>query len=325
MKCNPDSKLYNGLLSPKAFSLLILAILFLASCNQKPKTAADNISSAISTSKGYTDTATSSVKVFDQNGKVCIQQSNTYYETVNWTGANGKTSILLKIKKTELCFADSVNKDKVFEITARSVSPGKNISWQTSFVATDISFADNTLLTVKEGDDSEHEFFRRFSLENGSEVFSCSFSDLEVKIPNVANKYFIGYTSKRAASDPLGQLKQENLLGVVRFGSSSASIDSFTVKLKRSKVADKIRDAVPGLLMVSGNENAMVIEDGRTIALIKLGTNYTDKDIDGFGAKFTYYYGDDNESTDIFIPVVNGRFDMSHAKYDKDIFEIGGF
>ena len=325
MKCNPNSKFNHGLLSPKVLSLLLPVVFFLSACNQKPKGPTDSLTTAPSDGKGFSDTATSSVKVFDQNGKVCIQQSNTYYETVYVTTAAGKTSLLLKIKKTELCFADSVNKDKVFEITARSVSAGKNISWQISFVATDISFADNTLLTVKEGADTDHEFFRRFSLENGNEVFSCSFSDLEVKIPNVPNKYFIGYTSKRAASDPLGQLKQENLLGVVRFGSSLAAIDSFTVKLKRSKVADKLRDAVPGLLMVSNNESAMVIEDGRTIALIKLGANYTDKDIDGFGAKFTYYYGDDNESTDIFVPVVNGRFDMTHAKYDKDIFEIGGF
>lgn len=322
MKYNKRS--VNGI---RFYAFLTIAILVMASCNNKPKndnSVAGNIPGA-SAGKGYSDSSSSSVKVFDQNGRVCIQQSNTSYEVVNISEVGGKIPLLLKIKKTELCYADSVNGDKVYEITAKTVLDSKPINWSVSFVATDISFKDNTLLAVKEGNGDEHDFIRRFSLQNGSEVFSCSFSDLEVKIPNVINKYFIGYTSKKAATNPLALLKEENIQGVVRLGSSLNPIDSFKVKLKRSKVVAKIATSVPDIILVAANDNTRAIDDGKTIILMKGDTQTTSKDISDLSVKFTYYFGDDNESTDITVPVVNGKFDIAHAQYDKDIFELGTF
>ena len=325
MKFNPSGNVNRVL---KFGVIAVIAASSLASCNQKPKPVSGGMDTGqpgAVAGKGYADSSASSVRVFDQNGRVCIQQSNTSYEVVNIMDGNTKIPLLLKIRKTELCFADSVNHDKVYEVNAKSVMDTKAVSWDASFVATDISFKDNTLLAVKEGNDNEHDFIRRFSLEDGKEVFSCSFSDLEVKTPNVLNKYFIGYTSKKAATNPLGNIKEENLLGVVRFGSSTSAIDSFKVKLKRSKVVDKISGSVPDAVFVASNDNTRAIDDGKTIILMKGDAKTQNKDVSDFAVKFTYYFGDDNESTDITVPVVNGKFDMGHAQYDKDIFEVAAF
>ena len=307
---------------------LAAAVALFTSCNgkTKPGHGADSTSQPGGlTGKGYADSSASSVRVFDQNGRVCIQQSNTSYEVVSIMDGNNKIPLLLKIRKTELCYADSINHDKMYEISAKSVMDTKAISWNAAFVATDISFKDNTLLAIKEGNDNEQDFIQRFSLNDGSEVFSCSFSDMEVKIPNVTNKYFIGYTSKKAATDPLSKLKEENLLGLVRFGSSLGAIDSFKVKLKRSKVVDKISNSVPDAILVAANDNTRAIDDGKTIILMKGDAHTQNKDISDLSVKFTYFFGDDNESTEITVPVVNGKFDLAHVQYDKDIFEIAPF
>jgi hypothetical protein len=321
-----QGKIVTGVL--KFAAIAIIGTALLSSCNQKPKQESGSTNASqpgAVAGNGYSDSSSSSVRVFDQNGRVCIQQSNTSYEVVNIIEGAGKIPLLLKIRKTELCYADSVNHDKMYEISAKSVMDTKAVSWDASFVATDISFKDNTLLAVKEGNDNEHDFIRRFSLQNGGEVFSCSFSDLEVKIPNVINKYFIGYTSKKAATDPLSRLKVENLLGVVRLGSSTSAIDSFKVKLKRSKVVDKISGSVPDAILVAANDNTRAIDDGKTIILMKGDAHTQNKDVSDFAVKFTYYFGDDNESTDVTVPVVNGKFDLAHVQYDKDIFEIVAF
>ena len=306
--------------------LVFIALVTFTGCNRGAKETHDNMSNNTPISgKGFTDTAASSVKVFDQNGRVCVQQSSVSYEVVNLKGPEGNVPVLLKIKKTELCFADSINKDKVYEITAKSVMDTKPVNWETSFVATDISFKDNTILAVKEGTDEEQDFLKRFSMQDGKEVFSCSFADLEAKIPNVINKFFVGYTSKKAASNPLALLHQENLIGVLRLGSSAGAMDSVTVKLKRSKVADKLLNSVPDLVLEATNENTRAIDDGHTVILMHADKNYQNKDATDFGVKFTYYFGDDNETTFITVPVVNGKLDATHAKYDKDIFEVAGF
>ena len=305
---------------------IFIMCIILAGCNGKPKNGHDTATSdnGGTAGKGYSDSSASSVRVFDQNGRVCVQQSNTSYEMVNIVESDSKTPLLLKIKKTELCFADSVNKDKVYEISGKSVLDSKSVSWNISFVATDISFKDNTIIATKEGTDNENDFIKRFSLLNGNEVFSCSFGDLEVKVPNVISKFFIGYTSKKAASGPLALLKDENLLGVVRIGSSDAAIDSFKIKLKRSKMADKLFASVPDLILASTGDNTTAIDDGRSL-ILKGDSRYQVKDVQGFGVKFTYYYGDDNETINIFVPVDKGKFDIAHATYDKDIFEISAF
>ncbi len=306
---------------------VILAITLLAACKEKAKdgTVVSSEKQGPIAGKGYADSAASSVRVFDQNGRVCVQQSNTSYEIVNVLDGGVKVPLLLKIRKTELCYADSVNHDKVYEITAKSIMDTKAVSWATSFVATEVSFKDNTLLAVKEGNESEHDFIRRFSLQDGSEVFSCSFSDLEIKIPNVINKFFVGYTSKKAATDPIGRMKQENVLGVVRFGSSLSAIDSFKVKLKRSKLADKLLSSVPDIVLEASNDDTRAIDDGKTIILMKANEHTQTKEVTGFSVKFTYFFGDDNESTNVTVPLVNGKFDIAHAQFDKDIFEIAAF
>jgi hypothetical protein len=315
-----------GIVKSLFSAMIIVALLALSSCNQKPKEGNGfSPDTAVNPGKGFTDTSASSVRVFDNNGRVCIQQSNTSYEVVTIVEGSGKTPVLLKIKKTELCFADSVNKDKVYEITAKSVLDSKSINWSVSFVATDISFKDNTVIATKEGADNENDYIKRYSLLDGKEVFSCSYADLEVKIPNVINKFFVGYTSKKAASNPLASLNDENLVGVVRLGSREAPIDSFKVKLKRSKLADKLLNSVPDLLLVAGNETTTAIDDGRTIILMHANAQTQAKDVQGFGVKFTYYYGDDNETINIFVPVVAGKYDLAHATYDKDVFELSSF
>ena len=79
-------------------------LLVLSACKETPKHAADL--TPIKGKNVYSDSSSSSVKVFDQNGRVCIQQSNTYYEMVDAYEGTTKIPLLLKINKTELCFAD---------------------------------------------------------------------------------------------------------------------------------------------------------------------------------------------------------------------------
>ena len=303
-------------------AILVLTTILLSSCNQKPKPAADNGGIVINGKGLYSDSASSSVKVFDQNGKVCVQQSNTNYEVVEAYDGASKVPLLLKVVKTELCVADSVNKRKVYEISAKSLMDTKNVSWDAKFVATNVEFKDNTLIATYEGTDNEEDFIKMFDLLSGKEVFSCSYGALRISIPNVKEKRFIGFTSRRAASNPIKDLNEENLIGVIRYGSSSAPIDAFKVRLKRSKISAKIPGSTPDMVLVPLNTNTTAIEDGKTIVLMKADEHYKPADVKDFSVKFTVFYGDDNESTDIVIPVVNDKLDLAAAKYDRDIFEI---
>ncbi len=300
---------------------LLLAVVFLASCKERNAKPNHSASETTVGSSLYADTATSSVNVFDQNGKVCIQQSNTYYEVINAYQGDEKIPLLLKIKKTELCFADSVNKEKVYEIAAQTVLDKKTISWQTQFVATQIEFKDNTILATKEGGDGEEDLITRFSLLTGKEIFSCSYGDLRVAIPNVREKRFIGFTSRKATTDPLAELKEENLLGTLSYASENSTA-TLLFKLKRNSVTAKIPTTTPDMVLVPLNGNTTAIEDGKTIVMMRLDEHYAPADISDFCVKLTIYYGDDNEATDIFIPIKNDKFDLSSAKYDHDIFEI---
>jgi hypothetical protein len=56
--------------------------------------------------------------------------------------------------------------------------------------------------------------------------------------------------------------------------------------------------------------------------MMKADEHYSSKDLSGFSLQLTFYYGDDNESTVILVPVVDDQLDYSHAKFDKDLFEI---
>ncbi len=300
--------------------------LLLVSCNPKGKNAEDT---GVKTDgkQVYSDTSASSVRVFDQNGRVCVQQSNTYYEVVDVYQESTKIPLLLKIKKTELCFADSINKDKVYEVSAKSVMDTKNnVSWKVQFVATDLQFNGNTMLAVHEAGDNEEDFLKRFGLLDGKEVFSSSYGEVKVAIPNVKDKRFIGYTSQKAASAPLKELNEENLLGVIRYGSSMTAGNAAKVKLKRSKVTAKIPLTTPDIILVPSSTNTTTaIEDGKSLILMKADEHYQPADVKDFSVKLTFYYGDDNEATYIIIPVVDDKLDLVHAQYDKDIFELTAF
>ncbi len=293
----------------------------LYSCKETPKHSTD-ITPSITGKQVYTDSSSSSVKVYNENGKVCVQQSNTYYELIDAYEGSAKIPLLLKIKKTELCFADSVNKHKVYEITAKSVMDTKAVEWSADFVATDIQFKDNTLLAVHEANDGEEDFLKRFSLLNGKEVFSSSYGEVKVAIPNVKDKRFIGYTSQKAATNPLKELHTENLLGILRYGESTAPVNSFKIVLKRSKVSTKIPAYTPDITLVSTSESTTIIEDGKSVILMKADERSQKADVKDFSVKLTFYYGDDNESTEIIIPVSNDQLNISAAKYDREIFDI---
>ena len=198
------------------FSLLLFTGM-LVSCNQKENKKTETTAVTITGKETYADTATSSIKVFNQNGKVCIQQSNTYFEIVSFYEGKNKIPLLVKIKKTSLCEADSANREKVFEIEAKSVLDNKSIEWQTNFVATQIEFRDNIILALKEGGEDEEDLLTRFSLLDGKQVFTASYSDMKIVIPNVREKRFIGFVSQKVTTKPIQNLKEENLL--LNFGA----------------------------------------------------------------------------------------------------------
>jgi hypothetical protein len=305
--------------------LILTAIgmsLLLSACKDKGKTETVTDETPITGSQTYSDSSTSSVRVFDQNGRVCIQQSNTYYQLADvYEGAN-KIPLLLKIKKTELCFADSINKDKVYEIEAKSILDTKTVQWKNQFVATDMQVKDNTLLAVHEGGDANEDFLTRFSLLDGKAIFSCSYGELKAMIPNVRDKRFLGFTSRKAVTEPIQNRNEENLLGIVRYSNGSKEVNAFKVFLKRSGVTDKIPQYTPDMVLVPSSVNATTMEEGKSVVMMKADEHYTAKDITGFSLQLTFYYGDDNESTIILVPVANDQLDFAHAKYDKDIFEI---
>lgn len=306
------------------FKILVPALLLfslLHSCREKP---GNNKTSDIKVSKddSYNDTAASFVKVYDENGRLCIQQSNTYYELVDLYEGNNKIPLLLKINKVEICVADSINKHKVYRITANSIMDTKDVHWETEFVATELQFKDNTMLAIHEGVDNEEDYLKRFSLRDGVEVFSCSYGDLKVAIPNVRDKRFIGYTSKAAATKPVQERKEENLLALLKYSTSEKLITTLKIKLKRSATAAKIPDYTPEMQLIAFNNNTSVIEDGKMAILLKAGERFSSHDIKDFSVQLTFYFGFDNESTVISIPVINDDFDLNRAVYDKDIFEI---
>lgn len=296
--------------------------MLLASCKNKQEDTNQTI--VVSGKEVYADTASSSVKVFDKDGRICVQQTSTYYEIVDAYERNQRIPLLLKITKTDLCFADSVNKEKVYQIEAKSVMDTKSVSWQCQFVATEINLKDNsnTLLVVREGTGSEEDQISRFSLLDGKQVFNCSYGDLRVAIPNIKDKRFIGFVSRNTVGAPIQSMKEENLIGLVDYASSTAHINNLKIFLKRSAVSSSIPAYTPEMVLVSADANSSVIEDGKSLILMKADENYTTKDVTGFALKITYYYGDDNESTDIILPIENDNLVLSKAKYDKEIFDI---
>ncbi|MES2620842.1 MAG: hypothetical protein V4615_08315, partial [Bacteroidota bacterium] len=76
------------------------------------------------------------------------------------------------------------------------------------------------------------------------------------------------------------------------------------------------------MVLVPTAEGTTPIEEGKSIIMMKADENYTSKDLAGFAVQLTFYYGDDNESTTILIPVVDDKLDIANAKFDKDIFDI---
>lgn len=304
-----------------AFSLVVLAM-GLNACKERTgsKTNSTDTTTVPAGSEKFSDSATSSVRVYDQDGRVCIQQSSSYYQLVDFYKGNNKIPLLLKIKKVELCFTDSVNKHKVYEVTAKSLLDNEYISWNATLSGTELQVKENTLLLVHEGSDSEEDFLTRYNLQDGKRIFGCTYSDLKISIPNVREKRFIGYTSQRAAGDAF--TKTENLLGVVEYAKGSAAIGKLNIYLNRSAVAGKIPIYTPEMVLVPANTNSNAIEDGKQLILMKADENYTASDVKDFALQLTFYFGDDNESTVISIPVKNDNLDLTAAKYDKQIFNI---
>lgn len=294
------------------------------SCNSKStKTDRKDVQPVAGTEK-FSDTATSTVRVFDNEGRVCIQQTNTYYEMADAYEGPNRIPILIKITKTDLCYSDSVNKDKVYEITVRSLMDTKQVEWSTRFVATHLVFNDktNTLLAIHEGSDSEEDMLRRYSLINGSEVFSCSYSDMKVSIPNVKDKRFIGFTSRKATGQPIQKNGEENVIGLITYASSTGTKDRIKLKLKRSKVAAMVPAYTPEMRLEGKTASTAVIEDGKGLILMKADEKTGSEAVKDFSAVFTFYIGEDNEATSITIPVKNDRLQLSEAGYDKELFEL---
>jgi hypothetical protein len=308
--------------------IVVVGSLIFAGCKQRPGAKTDSDTpkqdSSQATTKGgeYTDTSSSSVRVFDQNGRVCVQQSNTFYELVDLYKGATKIPMMLKINRTDLCFADSVNKDRVYQITAKSLLDNEDIHWETKFVATDMQVKDNTLYVTHEGGDNEEDYITRYSLTDGKEVFACSYGDLKVSIPNVRDKRFIGYTSQAAVGAPVQKQHIENLFGVIKYSSTNGLISKANLKLKRSKAALKMPLYTPEIILVSDNTNTSTIEDGKSLILMKADENYKPGDVKEFSVQLTFYFGDDNESTKVIIPVVNDKLDVAHAQFDKGLFSV---
>ncbi|MBK8657680.1 MAG: hypothetical protein IPN22_02065 [Bacteroidetes bacterium] len=300
-----------------------MSLLILAACNNK-QGQNDAMETIPEGKVAFSDTASSSVKVFDNNGRVCIQQTNTYYELVDAYEGSTRIPLLLKITRTDLCFADSVNKDKVYQISAKSVMDTKEIKWDVQLVATDINLKDNsnTLLAVHEGAGEEEDLISRFSLLTGKEVFNCSYGDLRVSIPNVKDKRFLGYVSRNAVGNPIKEKGQENLIGIINYSTSRNAVSSAKILLKRSGLSSAIPAYTPEMTLVPENANVSIIEDGKMAILMKADEKYKPSDINDFALKLTYYYGTDNEYTDIIIPVENDQLQVTKAQYDSDIFTI---
>jgi hypothetical protein len=310
------------------FALLLLSLGLFSACKEKKNAADADTSTAIiqydNAAKLYEDTASSSVRVFDNDGRVCIQQTSISYEMVDVYEGGKKSPLLLKITKTDLCFADSVNKNKVYQISARSVLDNKVRSWETEFVATDLHLRDktNSLQAVLEGQDGEEDLITRFSLLDGRKIFEASYSEMLVSIPNVKSKRFVGFTSRGTVKEPIQARNEENLIGLVAYSSSEKSVNTVKIKLKRSKVADKIPTYTPDMTFVALNENVNIIRDGKEVILMKADEKYKADDVKDFAVQLTFYYGDDNEYATVTIPVLGDKLHLAGAKYDKDIFEL---
>lgn len=303
-----------------AFSTIAL-ILVLSACKERTGSKTDTGATATTNGKQtYSDSAVSSVRVYDENGKVCIQQSSTYYQLIDFYKADKKVPLLLKIKKVELCFADSANKDKVYEVEAHNLPDNEPVNWNATLTGTDLQVKDNTLLLVHEGGDNEEDYITRYNLQTGGRVFGSTYSDLRIAIPNVREKRFMGYTSQRAAGNAFK--KEENLLGYIEYGKGTAPISQLKVYLKRSGVADKIPNYTPEMVFISPSGSNSIVDDGKQLILMKADEKYTAADVKDFALQLTFYFGDDNESTVITIPVKDDKIDLAAATYDKQIFNI---
>lgn len=305
-----------------AVSVLIAA---LNSC--KPNTSESDNKEPVEVKgdKVYVDSGFSSVKVFDNNGRVCIQQTSTNYEMADAYEGNSKIPLLVKVTKTDLCFADSVNHDKVYQLSAKSVMDTKSVSWELQALGTTLNMSDktNTILVVHEGTGTEEDLITRYSLLTGEEVFTCSYSDMKVSIPNSKDRRFIGFVSRNAVTQPVQNRNEENMIGLINYSSNSKKIATLKLKLKRSAVAANVASYSPEMALVPINNNTTAIDDGKGLILMKANEKYTSSDVKDFAIQFTYYIGSDNEATVISIPVVNDKPDWKNASYDKDLFELG--
>jgi hypothetical protein len=307
-----------------ALSCTLLIILALASCNTKQSPTNEGGEAMISGKETYADSSSSFVRVFDKDGKLFIQKTNTDYELVEAVSNKEKHQLLLKITKAELSNADSVNSSKIYTIVTRDITHSSisDASYEINFKANELEFKDNTILATRSGSNTEEDYISRYNLFSGAKVFDCSYGSLNVGIPNVKDKRFIGYTSRAATGNPLKQSIEGNLMAVINYSSSEKAISSFKLKLKRSPIADKLPAYTPEMLWVSTNGKNAVVDDGKVLILMGADEKYTAKDVSGFSAVFTFFIGEDNETTKIVIPVIDDKLALSKATFDKDLFEL---
>lgn len=303
---------------------LVLTCIFSA-CKQRVKDeGAQPIDIAVKGKEIYTDTAPSSVKVFDNEGRVCIQQTSSWYEVADAFEGKDRIPLLLKITRTDLCFADSVNKDKVYKVEAKSILDTKSIEWETQFVATDINLKDksNTLFAIHEGDEQHEDLLMRFSLLDGKEVLRGSYSEMKVYVPNSKDKRFAGFVSRKTITSPVQKQNTENLIAIITWSSTTKKLQEVKLSLKRSAVSQLVPEYTPEMQLQPMDNAVAPIDDNKGLILMKAGEDFKSNDVKGFYVVYTFYIGEDNEQTSIRIPVENDRLAITKAQYDKDIFVL---
>lgn len=307
-----------------AIAATLAAIFALASCNTKQPSASEGGEPMISGKEAFADSASSFVRVFDKDGKLYIQKTNTDYELIDAVSKNEKHQLLLKITKAVLSHSDSVSTSKIYTIVTRDITHSSisEPSYEISFKANEIELKENTIIATRSGSNTEEDCISRYNIFTGEKVFECSYGSLNVGIPNVKDKRFIGYTSRATTGNPLSQVQEENVMAMISYSSSERAITSVKLKLKRSPIADKLPTYTPEMMLVSTNQRNAVVEDGKAIILMGADEKYTAKDVAGFSAVFTFYIGEDNETSQVVIPVIDDKLAVSKASFDKDLFEL---
>lgn len=298
---------------------------FATSCNTKSENTSSGSQAEFRGTASFEDSSASYIRIYDRDGKVFVQKTNTYYELITAYNGNQPRKMLLKITKAESASADSSqNANKIITVVGRDITESSisDPSYEINVKASEIEFRDNTILFTRIGETNEEDYISRYGLISGKEVFNCSYGGMYVGIPNVKDKRFVGYTSLIAAGKPLDDKHITNLLATINYSSSTQAISTAYLKLKRSTYAESIARYTPEMILNASNPKNAMVDDGKGLILMGADENYKPADVYGFEAVFTFYFGDDNESTQVIIPVENDKLAIEKARYDKNIFEL---